>query len=153
MEFIEYGTLQDRKHDVSGRPVSVTTDENVERTKDYFKVNPNATIRKAAQALKISKTSLYRILKHFLNMHPYKISSHQLLFERFMGQHVKFCKTITGMFEDRELDEKLIIFTDNPTVSISKPLHPQNVLASAAISINKRSLPSILCKEKRFETL
>ena len=50
-------------------------------------------------------------------MHPYKISSHQLLSERSMGQRVKFCKTITGMFKDRE------------------PLHPQKVSASAAISI------------------
>ena len=142
--FIEYGTQQDRRHDVSGRPVSVTTDENVERIKDYFKVNPNATIRKAAQALKISKTSLHRILKHFLNMHPYKINSLQLLSERSMGR-VKCCKTITGMFKDRELDEKLISFTDeayfylngyvnkqnyrfwgseNPNVSKSKALHP-----------------------------
>ena len=156
INFIEYGTLQDRRHDVSGRPVSVTTHENVERNKDYFKFNPNASIWKVAQALKISKTSLHRILKHFLNMHPYKISSYQLLSERSMGQRVKFCKTITGMFEDRELDEKLIIFTDeahfylngyvnkqndrfwgseNPSVSISKPLHPQKVSAWAAISI------------------
>ena len=130
-------------------------------------VNPNATIRKlSAQVLKKSKTSLHRILKHFLNMHPYKISSHQLLSERSMGQRVKFCKTITGMFEDRELDEKLIIFIDeahfylngyvnkqnyrfwrseNPTVSISKPLHPQKVLAILASAgyLDKRNLPSI----------
>ena len=60
------------------------------------------------------------------------------------------------MLRDREFDEKLMIFTDeahfylngyvnkqnyrfsgseNPTVSISKPLHPQKVSAWAAISI------------------
>ena len=154
--FIKYGTLQDHRHDVPGRPVSMPTDENVERIKDYFKVNPNATIRKAAQALKISKTSLHRILKHFLNMHLYKISSHQLLSEHSMGKRLKFCKTITGMFEDKELDEKLISFTDkahfylngyinkqnycfcgseNPNDSIPKPLYPQKVSASTAISI------------------
>ena len=83
--FIEYGTLQDCRHDVSSRPVSLTTDENVQRMKDYFKVNRNAPIWKAAQALQISKTSLHRILKYFLNMQPYKISSHQLLSERSMG--------------------------------------------------------------------
>ena len=90
-------------------------------------------------------------------MHPYKIISHQLLFERSMGRRLTFCKTITGMFEDRELYEKLIIFTDeahfylngyvnkqnyrfwgseNPNVSISKPLYPQN-------NLDKRNLPSI----------
>ena len=91
-----------------------------------FKVNPNATIRKAAQALKISKTSLHRILKHFLNMRPYKISSHQLLSERSIGQRVKFCQTITEMFEDRELHEKFIIFTDEAHFYLNGYVNKQN---------------------------
>ncbi|EFN86514.1 hypothetical protein EAI_02076, partial [Harpegnathos saltator] len=46
------------------------------------------------------------------NMHPYKIISHQSLIERTMTKRVEFCKTINKMFEDGDLDEKLIIYTD-----------------------------------------
>jgi len=45
-------------------------------------------------------------------MYPYKITSHQLLTERAMAKRVEFCKTINRMFEDGELDEKFIIYTD-----------------------------------------
>ncbi|EZA62935.1 hypothetical protein X777_15527 [Ooceraea biroi] len=89
-------------------------------------------------------------------MHPYKITSHQLLTKRAMTKRVEFCKTINGMFEDGELDAKLIIYTDeahfwlngyvnkqnyrfwgseNPNVSLAKPLHPQKITAWAAISV------------------
>ena len=140
----------------------MTTNGNVEKIKDYFKFNPNATIRKVAQALKMSETSLHRILKKYLNVHPYKISSHQLLSKHSMGQRVKFCKTITGMFKDRELDEKLIIFTDeahfylngyvnkqdyvfwgseNPNFSISKIFAPPEGI-SMGRNLDKRNLLS-----------
>jgi len=153
---MQYGTIQDRRHDLPGPSVSIAVEENIEQVKNYFEQNPNASIRKAAQALQISKTTLHRILKHFLKMHPYKITSHQLLTERAMTKRVEFCKTINGMFEDGELDEKLIIYTDeahfwlngyvnkqnyrfwgseNPNVSLAKPLHPQKITAWAAISV------------------
>jgi len=64
--------------------MELAVEENIEEVKIYFEQNPNASIRKAAQALQISKTTLHRILKHFLKMHPYKITSHQLLTERAM---------------------------------------------------------------------
>ncbi|KYQ46828.1 hypothetical protein ALC60_14161, partial [Trachymyrmex zeteki] len=103
-------TIQDRRHDLLGPSVSVTTKENIEKISNYFEQNPNASIRKAAQVVEISKTTLYRILKHFLKMHPYKITTYQLLIERARTKCVEFSKTINVMFE--ELDEKLIIFTD-----------------------------------------
>ncbi|XP_076388084.1 uncharacterized protein LOC105663682 [Megachile rotundata] len=154
--FIQYGTIQDRRHDLPGPSASITVEENIEAIKNYFEQNPNASIRKAAQALKISKTTLHRILKYFLKMHPYKITSHQLLTERAMLKRVEFCKTINGMFENEELDEKFIIYTDeahfwlngyvnkqnyrfwgseNPNVSLAKALHPEKITVWAAISI------------------
>lgn len=64
------------------------------------------------QAFKLSKASLHRILTHFLNVLLDKISSYQLLSERHVGQRVKLCKNRTRMFDDGELDEKWIIFTN-----------------------------------------
>ena len=69
--FVEYGTLQDRRHDVSGRPVWHRSDPyqwpQMKMSRELKTMSrliqmlsdPN---RKAAQALKIYKTSLHRIL-------------------------------------------------------------------------------------------
>ncbi|GAB1864039.1 DUF4817 domain-containing protein [Camponotus japonicus] len=92
--FMQYGTIQNRRHDLPGPSASIAVEKNIDKVKNYFEQNPNASIRKGAQALKISKTTLHRILKHFLNMHPYKITSHQLLTERAMAKRVEFCKTM-----------------------------------------------------------
>ena len=81
--------------------------------------NPNVSIRKAAQALNISKTSLYRNRRNFLKMHPFKITTHQLLTEQYMTKRIEFCKTIAQMFEDEQLNENQIIFADEANFWLS----------------------------------
>lgn len=121
----------------------------------FFEANPDSSIRKAAQILHIKKSSLHRILKYFLKMHPYKISIHQYLSNNAKLKRLEFCTKINIMFEEEELDEKAIIFTDeahfwlhgyvnkqnyrfwgteNPFYSTAKPLHSQKVTAWTAIS-------------------
>ena len=72
----------------------------------YFSENPNFTINKAARVLKNSKSLLQRIVKNFLKLHPYRITTHQLLTTKFMEARVKFCKTVTKMVESGEMDKK-----------------------------------------------
>ena len=128
----------------------------MDEVEKYFSENPKFTIRKAAQVLKISKSSLHRIIKKFLKLHSYKITTHQLLTTKFMEAGVKFCKTITEMFESGEIDENKIVFSDeghfwlngyvnkqnyqfwgteNPNISISKSLHPEKATLLAALSV------------------
>ena len=97
------------------------------------------------------------MLKNFLKLHPYKIKTHQSLTTQSMKARVKFYKTITEMFESSEIDESKIVFSDeahfwlnryvnkqnyrfwgteNPNISISKPLHPEKVTLSAAFSVD-----------------
>ena len=133
------------------------TETTVDEVVKYFSENPNSTIRKAAQVLKISKSSLHRIVKNFLKLHPYKITTHQLLTTKSMEARVKFCKTIKETFESGEIDENTIVFffdephfwsngyvnkqnywfwgTENPNISISKCLHPEKVTLWAALSV------------------
>jgi len=74
---MQYGTIQDCRHDLPDPSMSLAVKENIEQIKNYFEQNSNTFIRKAAQAFQISKTKiLHRILKHFLKMHPYKITSY-----------------------------------------------------------------------------
>ena len=70
------------------------------------------SVRKAAHVLNLFKPSLHRIQKHFLELHPFKISTHQLLTVNAMAKRLDFDKTITRSFEDRKLGEKLIICED-----------------------------------------
>ena len=57
--FIQYGTLQDRRYDALGLSYIVVTEQTVDEVEKYFSENPNSTVRKAARVLKISKYSLY----------------------------------------------------------------------------------------------
>ena len=108
--FIQYGTLQNRRYDALGPSYTVVPEETVDEVDKYFSENPNSTIRKAAQVLKISKYSLHRIVKNFLKLHSYKITTHKLLSTKSIEARVKFCKTITEMFESGEIDENEIVF-------------------------------------------
>ena len=110
--FILYGTLQDRRYDAPGPLYTVMTEETVDEVQKYFSENPNSIIRKAAQVLKISKSSLHRIVKSFLKLHPYKITTPQLLTTKSMKARVKFCKTIAEMFKSGEIHENKIVLSD-----------------------------------------
>ena len=155
--FIQNGTLQNGRYNAPGPSYTVVTEETVAGIEKYFSENPNSTIRKTAQVLEISKSSLYRIVNNFLKLHPYKITTHQLLTTRSMETRVKFCKIITEMFESSEIDESKIVFSDevyfwlngyvnkqnyrfwdteNRNISISKSLHPGKITLWVTLSVN-----------------
>ena len=77
--FIQYGTLQDRRYDAPGPSSTVVTEETVHEVRKYFSENSNLFIRKAVQVFKIFKSLLHRIIKNFLKLDPYKITTHQFL--------------------------------------------------------------------------
>ena len=128
----------------------------MQRVEEYFKKYPNDSLRRASEALQISKISLYRILKYFLNFHRYKISVHQLLVNKAMARRVEFCQQFSLMSESRELAaENCIVFSDEAHFSLggfvneqnvrfcktepphfieSKSLHPKKIIAWAAIT-------------------
>ena len=92
----------------------------------YFSKNPNSTIRKTAQVLKISKYSLHRIVKNFLKLYPYKVTTYQLLTTKSMEARIKFCKTITEMFESGEIDENKIVLSDEAYFLLNGYVNKQN---------------------------
>ena len=124
--FIQYGTLQDRRYDVPGPLYTVVPEETVDEVKKDFSKNPNSTIRKSAQVLKISKSSLHRIVKNVLKLHSYEITTHQLLETKSMEARVKFCKTITEMSDSGEIDGNKIIFSDEAHFWLDGYVNEQN---------------------------
>nr|XP_012224992.1 PREDICTED: carbohydrate sulfotransferase 11-like isoform X2 [Linepithema humile] len=79
-----YGTLNDRRHDLPGPSRTVTTDETIDDVRNYFDKNPNTSIRKAAQVLDLKRETLRKIMRDVIKLHPYKITTHQLLTEKAM---------------------------------------------------------------------
>ena len=108
--FIQYGNLQDRRYDAPGPSYTVVTEETVDEIEKYFSENPNSTITKAAQVLKISKSALHRIVKNFLKLRAYKITTHQLLITKSMEARIKCCKTITECLNPVKLMKTKLFF-------------------------------------------
>jgi len=102
---LKYGTLQDIKYPDS-QELLYTAEDKIDDIEQYFHENPYASIGKAAKELGIPKLSLHEILIHFWQLHPYKVTIHQLLMKRSKIQRMEFCKIIC------ELDEKRMIFCD-----------------------------------------
>ena len=141
--------LQDLRYDPPGPSYTVVTEETVDEVEKYFSENPNSTIRKVAQVLKISKSSLHRIVKIFLKLHPYKITTDQLLTTKYMEARVKFCKTIKEMFESDEIDENKIVFSDETHFWLNGYVNKQNY--PVRIRVRVRKIPifpyqNIFCK-------
>ena len=124
--FMQYGTVHDQRHDFPDLSNTMTTEEDVEKTEKFLIKNPNVSIQKAAQALKISNTSLHMILQNFLKMPPFKITTHQLLTEELMAKRIEFCEIFTEIFEDGQLHENQIIFLDKAYFSLDGYVTKQN---------------------------
>lgn len=133
----------------------MTTPELVEEVEKYFDANPKSSIRRAAQQLQITPSTLYIVMKKFIKIHPYKVSIGQKLKERDMARRVEFSKQVLGMIERDEINPSQIIFSDeahfhldgyvnkqnmriwgkeNPNMVISRPAHPIRVTAWAAVT-------------------
>ena len=56
----------------SGRPKTVCTDENKERIREKVEENPTTSTRKRSLEIRISRTSLKRVMKS-INFYPYKV--------------------------------------------------------------------------------
>ena len=68
--FEDQGAVSDLPR--SGRPKAVCTDENKERIHENVEENPTTSTQKLSLELRISRTTLKRIIKS-LNFYPYKV--------------------------------------------------------------------------------
>jgi len=73
-------------------PKTVTTDDNVQRVKTFFEESPRASITLAANALNISPSSVYRIIRRKLQFKPYRVHKVQTLTEMHKEQRMRFCE-------------------------------------------------------------
>jgi hypothetical protein len=154
-KFKKTGNVADDFTGNAGRPVTVRTEENIEKTRIVFQRPPQLSIRRAAQQIGINRESLQNIIVHDLSLFPYKIQTHQPLSYYAVEKRLEFAKLALSMMEGNKIGFGKIWFSDearfhldgfvnkqnwriwgteNPHFSIKKSLHPQRVTVWCAIS-------------------
>jgi Helix-turn-helix domain (DUF4817) len=145
-KFEETGSTIDNKK--SGRPRSGRSEANVVAVSDSVAVSPGKSIRRRAQEMRLSSTTMQRILSKDLQLHPYKVQLTQELKPTDHGKRRQFVEWILEMQRENEGFTKRIIFSDeahfhlngfvnkqncriwgseNPRVIKEKQMHPQRV--------------------------
>lgn len=153
-KFLETGSLQDDNDGRTGRP-TIQKEETVERVKEYFEEQPETSQKRASLELDISRSTLRRIVKTKLGMFPYKIQIQHFIPEKDISRRFNFANEMINMKEDGKIDFKTIWFSDeahfylsgyvnkqnyrywgteNPHLTVTKPLHPLKVTVWCALS-------------------
>lgn len=154
-KFKRTGSVLDNVAGHSGRKLTETTEENVQKVAEIFERSPRKSVRKAVQEAGMKRSSVHRMLKRDLNLFAYKIQIHQPLSESSKAKRIDFANNTSDMAENLEIDVGDIWFTDeghfyldgfvkkqnwrfwgstDPHITESRSLHPERITVWAAIS-------------------
>lgn len=154
-KFKRTGSVMNDKSHHKERPLTVATEENVQKVENLFASQPMTSIRRGTQELDLNYNTVRKILKENLQFFPYKIQVRQPLNERQIEQRLTFAKKVIYRIGRKIIDTQKIWFTDEarfelsgyvnkqnhriwgsekPIVGVSKPLHSESVTVWCAIS-------------------
>lgn len=94
------------------RQRSVRSEENIAAASASIQDDPNLSLTRRSQSLGISVSSLWRILRKDLGLHPYKIKLTQELKPLDHLKRREFVKWAEGKFENDPDFHRKIIFSD-----------------------------------------
>lgn len=122
-KFEETGSVDDSPR--SGRPQSVTTDDNTDLVSENFRRNPHASQRRAARELNISRSSLQRIMKE-LKLKPYKPRLVQALNEDDPDRRLEFCEWFLDAADQDPTLLDQILWSDEATFYLNGHVNRHN---------------------------
>lgn len=127
-KFETRGTVHDQNKGRSGRPITVSTPQNIEKIRDFFEANPRGTIKTASQHENISQKTVHRILKKKLSMHPYKIQNVQLLSQPAIRNRLESAHIMLDLVNDEQQPDILndIWFSDEAHFYLTGYCNKQN---------------------------
>jgi transposase/AraC-like DNA-binding protein len=147
------GSIKDDRKGKAGRKRQYS-DETVKKVDEFITEHPTCGQREAAQRLGISRSTLQRIVKKRLKMHPYKIQMYQRLSDYDKRRRLDFANAVLILIDEGKLDVNKIWFSDechfwldgyvnkqnyrfwakeNPYISRTTPLHPKKLTVWAAL--------------------
>ncbi|KAK3892905.1 hypothetical protein Pcinc_003271 [Petrolisthes cinctipes] len=121
--FEEQGAVSDRTR--SGRLRTVRTDETREQVRESIEENPGTSTRRRSRQLRISRTSLQRVLRN-LNLFPYKVQLVQQLKPKDYQQRLQYAVRIQELARnDRNFTQNLMM-TDEAHFHLNGFINKQN---------------------------
>ena len=154
-KFERTGSVLDDIESLTGRPITASTSEAVERVKAFYEDSATTSQRKASKQLEIHRTTLRRIMEDILKLFPYKIQVQQPLTQNSIEMRLVFANEMLELIRTQKLDYRKIWFSDevhfqldgyvnkqnyrhwgtqNPHLAVVRPLHPERITVWCAIS-------------------
>lgn len=118
----QLGTYMDRPG--KGRPRTVLTQQLKDTVKKKVKRNPKRSIRKMAKQLKISKTSMSRMVHEGLKGYPYKMRKRHGLTDVHKEKRLKRCKLL--LKRAVRGDHLMTLYSDEKVFTLEETYNPQN---------------------------
>jgi transposase len=122
-KFDENGSVEDKPR--SGRPRSVSTDENRERVRAAFEESPATSIRRASLELNLPKSSLQRMMKE-LGLKPYRSQLLHALNEDHPDRRCEFADIFLNLLSDDSSLLNRILWTDEAIFKLSGHVNRHN---------------------------
>jgi Helix-turn-helix domain (DUF4817) len=110
----------------TGRPRSARTEENIAVVRNSVSTSPGKSVRRRAQQLNLSPSSLHQILSKDLKMHAYKIQLIQELKPADHGKRHRFAQWVMARQTENENFTKKIFFSDEAHFHLSGYVNKQN---------------------------
>lgn len=105
--FFEHGTVGDRQHVVHQRPRR--SNDLVEAVRESVAQDPTVSYRRRAQHFRVSKTTMWRILRKDLSLFPYKVQLTQKILPTDCPRCLEYGQTIAflqGKFPGRLVSKR-----------------------------------------------
>nr|pir hypothetical protein F26H9.3 - Caenorhabditis elegans [Caenorhabditis elegans] len=132
--FKELGNFSDRSG--RGRPPTVTTPAMIKKVRGRFRHNSGRSVCAMARELKISQSSLCRMVKNNLKLKAYKKSTCQFLSEAAKIKRKDRAMNLLRRF--RNGAHRKVLFTDEKIFCIEQPFNTQNDRVYAKTQPNSR---------------
>lgn len=114
-----------REHQNRRKPAAVVTGEKKLEIALHVEQNKNVSTRGLAEAVGISKTSVFRALKSE-RYHSFQYQNHQELVEGDTESRMEFCFRMFEMINENPGLRNKILFTDESTFMLHGEVHNQN---------------------------
>lgn len=116
--FKETGGTADRPR--SGRPITATTPENVNKVRCRIRRNREQSMRKMAKELGVDEKSIRHIVRRKLRLRSYKIARVHFLNEAMKAKRLQKCRRMRRLVGGGRLSK--VLFTDEKIFTV-EPLH------------------------------
>ena len=120
--FEETGSVEDRPR--SGRPS--VEDDSIEMIKGIIEENPHASTRKVSESVGLSQSTVEKVLRHHLNMHPYRIHVVHALSDLDKQNRLEFCEEFLSKMEDDASFLSRILWTDEAHFHLNGAINSWN---------------------------